>query len=137
MPGSSLWLLPPPNHPLTPLLPTLLQRTRTHFTSPHSFIPHITLTSSIPTSAHGDGSSPQKWLDGLSFPPAEDVEVRFQGLDSESAFFRKLYVGCEKSGGLRRLGAVCRGVVVVEEKEKEKEVEAWVEGSWRPHLSLL
>ncbi|KAF2856418.1 2',3'-cyclic-nucleotide 3'-phosphodiesterase [Plenodomus tracheiphilus IPT5] len=133
MPGSSLWLLPPPTHPLTTTLPTLISKTSTHFSSPHRFIPHITLTSSIPPSSYIN--NPQAFLDALVLPSANDVVVTFEALASEDVFVRKLYIKCGKSGGLAELAGVCRGVVPgFEEQEK---VEKWVEEEYRPHLSLL
>ncbi|KAF2447991.1 hypothetical protein P171DRAFT_429577 [Karstenula rhodostoma CBS 690.94] len=47
MPGSSLWLLPPRGHPLDAALSTLIAQTAAHFGSPHTFLPHVTLTSEI------------------------------------------------------------------------------------------
>ncbi|KAF2131658.1 hypothetical protein P153DRAFT_365228 [Dothidotthia symphoricarpi CBS 119687] len=130
MPGSSLWLLPPPSHPLNTLLPSLIKSTSSHFASPHTFLPHITLTSDIPPSTYA--ADPQTWLDGLALPAGKDVQVKFEGLGSEAVFFRKLYVKCEKNGGMKMLGRVCR-----QEIDGEEEVEKWVEGVWTPHLSLL
>ncbi|KAL5431277.1 hypothetical protein PMIN05_009628 [Paraphaeosphaeria minitans] len=47
MPGSSLWLLPPRGHPLDAALSKLIAETAAQFGSPHTFLPHVTLTSEI------------------------------------------------------------------------------------------
>jgi 2',3'-cyclic-nucleotide 3'-phosphodiesterase len=129
MPGSSLWLLPPSDHPLNKLLTTLIHQTSQHFNSTHLFLPHITLTSEISPSKYG--IEPQAWLNSLSLPAAKDVRVDFEKLASEDVFFRKLYIKCEKSG-LVDLGMVCR-----REVNDDAEARKWAEESYTPHCSLL
>lgn len=133
MPGSSIWLLPPTDHPLNSLLPSLIDKTSAHFKSPHRFLPHVTLTSEIwPTSY---GSEPQKWIDSLDFPLRAKVPVRFEKLDSEDVFFRKLYIKCEKNDALKQLVLHCRQQVKgYEEVEK---ASVWVGEEYTPHVSLL
>jgi len=134
MPGSSLWLLPPSNHPLQSLLTTLIEKTSAHFSSPHLFIPHVTLTSEIKPSVYGEGDEPQKWLDGLKLPVKGEVVVKLGGLNSEDVFVRKLYSGVRKDG-VRELGVVARRWV--EGFEGEGESRRWAEEQYVPHLSLL
>ena len=96
MPGSSLWLLPPPNHPLNAVLFMLIQETAAHFDSEPLFLPHVTLTSEIDPSVYG--SEPQSWLDSLELPSSAQVQVKFGHLNSEDVFFRKLYISVDKEG---------------------------------------
>ncbi|KAF2637992.1 2, 3 cyclic phosphodiesterase [Massarina eburnea CBS 473.64] len=145
MPGSSLWLLPPPTHPLTPHLTSLIRKTSSHFSSPHLFLPHVTLTSGIEPKVYAGGA--QAWLDGLPFLAGGsegDVVVRLEGVRSEDVFVRKLYVKVRKEGveaeGLRGLAGVVRREGVMGgkgEAEAEAEAERWVREVYRPHLSLL
>ncbi|CBX92897.1 similar to 2',3'-cyclic-nucleotide 3'-phosphodiesterase [Plenodomus lingam JN3] len=133
MPGSSLWLLPPPTHPLHTLLPTLISQTSSHFHSPHRFLPHITLTSEISASSYS--SDPQAWLDALHLPSTDGVVITFQQLASEDVFVRKLYVQCAKTAGVRDLARVCRQEV--EGFGEEEVAKGWAEQQYNPHLSLL
>ncbi|AEO64410.1 uncharacterized protein THITE_2126759 [Thermothielavioides terrestris NRRL 8126] len=78
MPGSSLWLVPPPTHPLHDILTTLITRTlparfpletsSSPAVAPHFFAPHVTLTSEIAPAQYNDNGGPQAWLDSLPFP---------------------------------------------------------------------
>ena len=132
MPGSSLWLLPPQSHPLTPVLTTLIKTVSTHFSSPHAFIPHVTLTSEISPSTYE--KDPQVWLDSLDFLKADDVSVRFERLETSSVFFRKMTIRVAKEG-VRALATIAR--TVVEGSAAEEQPRKWVEESFEPHLSLL
>ncbi|KAF2018732.1 2, 3 cyclic phosphodiesterase [Aaosphaeria arxii CBS 175.79] len=132
MPGSSLWLLPPSTHPLSTILPTLIDKTSTHFSSPHRFIPHVTLTSEIDPSTYSP--NPQQWLDSLPFPSASSATVKFGRLRSEDVFVRKLYIGVEKAG-VKQIGKVTRQRV--KGFEGEVEAERWAKEKYGPHLSLL
>jgi len=132
MPGSSLWLLPPPSHPLNSILKTLIAKTSSHFSSPHLFLPHITLTSDIsPTTYSPD---PQAWLSNLSVPQASDVKVKLGTLNSEDVFFRKLYSKVEKDG-VKQIGKVARKTV--EGFQREDIAGKWAEEEYMPHCSLL
>ncbi|KAF2804792.1 2, 3 cyclic phosphodiesterase [Mytilinidion resinicola] len=132
MPGSSLWLLPPSSHPLNLLLTSLISKTNARFNSPYTFLPHVTLTSDIPSSAYS--SDPQAWLDELAknFPPAADVSVQFEKLEVGSIFVKKITVRVRKDG-VRGLAETARGVVEAGDGEAEK----WAEEAYLPHLSLL
>ena len=133
MPGSSLWLLPPSDHALNSILPRLIQETSSRFHSPHSFLPHVTLTSDISPSTYS--SDPQAWLNSLRLPSGNDVQVKFEKLASEDVFVRKLYIKCTNTDGLKKLAGVCRqGVNGFGEKEKAME---WANAKYHPHLSLL
>lgn len=135
MPGSSLWLLPPKDHPLNGILTSCIQRTSGYFHSPHLFLPHITLTSNITPSTYSP--DPQKWLDNLDLfgTPPTSVEVNFTHLESQDAFFKKLYISVLKEAGLIEIAKRARRVVPGEEDEAE--AERWAVEEWGPHLSLL
>lgn len=145
MPGSSLWLVPPPSHPLhtiltnliTSLLPSHLSSSSPSTTTtprPPTFSPHLTLTSSIDPATYG--ADPQAWLDGLPFPRrggGGEVQVRFGRVATEDVFFRRCYIRCGFDG--------VRGVVAVaREGGVGGDVEGWL-GEWReafgPHVSLV
>jgi 2',3'-cyclic-nucleotide 3'-phosphodiesterase len=133
MPGSSLWLLPPANHPLNDILPTLIDKTSKQFNSPHRFLAHITLTSEISPSKYG--SDPQAWLDSLSLPASKDVNIEFERLGSDEHFFRKLYIKCQKTDGVKKLAQQCRQQV--QSFEEGAKARSWAEEQYMPHLSLL
>lgn len=133
MPGSSLWLLPPKSHPLSTVLPTLIHDTSSHFKSTHSFLAHVTLTSEISPSTHS--SDPQVWLDSLALPSGDDVQVKFEKLASEDVFFRKLYIKCHKTGGVKKLAEACRREV--DGYDEEFKASNWADEEYNPHLSLL
>jgi len=133
MPGSSLWLLPPADHPLNDVIPSLIDKTSKQFNSPHRFLPHVTLTSEISPSKYG--SNPQAWLDSLNLPAGQNVKVAFERLGSEDVFFRKLYIKCEKHEGLNQLAKQCRQQV--NGFAEEAEASSWAEEQYMPHLSLM
>lgn len=132
MPGSSLWLLPPEGHPLYAILTTSISQTSTHFSSPHLFLPHITLTSNISPSTHSP--NPQQWLDSLQLPAAITVRAKFGKLNSEDVFFRKLYIQVGKDG-VADIAKAARGTV--DGYQDEEVVQKWVDLEYVPHLSLL
>lgn len=134
MPGSSLWLLPPEAHPLNNVLTSLIKRTASRFGSSDLFIPHVTLTSDL-VSPSSYGSDPQKWLESLDLPVGDDVQVEFDKLDSEDVYFRKLYIKCQKTAGLKALAKVCRKQVA--DHEEEDKARKWAEETYIPHVSLL
>lgn len=134
MPGSSLWLLPPEAHPLNEVLVSLIKRTASRFGSYDLFIPHITLTSDL-VSPSSYGPEPQQWLDSLDLPAGGDVQVEFDRLDSEDVYFRKLYIKCKKTGGLKALATVCRQQVA--NHEGQETARKWAEETYNPHVSLL
>lgn len=132
MPGSSLWLLPPPEHPLTTILTSLIQTTSERYESPHLFIPHVTLTSEIEPSTYQE--NPQEWLDSLPFPQGAEVRVNLGRVQSENVFVRKLYLTVEHQG-VKGAATVARRTV--KGYEEQGQVTTWVEEKFRPHLSLL
>lgn len=141
MPGSSLWLLPPPTHPLYSKLQTLISSTIPTLlfpppssTTPPSFSPHVTLTSEINPSIYGD--NPQQWLDSLSWPKANGVGIKFEGVRTEDVFFRRCYLKVRKEDGIKELAALARGEGVLVGKGKEA-VREWVDESYMPHCSLM
>ncbi|KAF2120901.1 2',3'-cyclic-nucleotide 3'-phosphodiesteras-like protein [Lophiotrema nucula] len=134
MPGSSLWLLPPPSSPLNSLLTSLIAQTSSHFSSPHLFIPHVTLTSSISPSTYA--SDPQAWLDSLPLPPSSSVSVTFGELESRDIFVQKLFILVKKDG-VKELGKVCRRVVNGYDDKDGLGAEKWAEDEYMSHLSLL
>lgn len=183
MPGSSLWLTPPPSHPLYEILTTLIESTlpkllshgpeESSSVSPHPpvFAPHVTLTSNIDPAVYG--SDPQGWLDSLPFacPPSwrlkEEEEasllegsttaptVLFERVNSEDVFFRRCYLKCSFTDGVRLLAGVSRawGVHGGDGKVRRRgddgaqamlvlgdKTENWL-GEWKeafgPHVSLM
>ena len=139
MPGSSLWLVPPPSHPLHGIITTLITTTLpSKFPSeagggggsnPVLFATHMTLTSEIlPATYNKDSGIPnlkhlptdeekqhaQTWLDALPLPPANKVHVRLDRVDTQDVFFRRcfirvLYEGVEDIVGIAREYSVTRG----------------------------
>jgi 2',3'-cyclic-nucleotide 3'-phosphodiesterase len=132
MPGSSLWLLPPKEHPVNDLLSKLIDSTSSRYGSPHRFIPHVTLSSEISPSLYS--SDPQAWLDSLKLPSG-NVQVKFEKMASEDVYYRKLYIKCEKLEELKKLAVVCRRKV--EGYGDEKTTMDWGNKEYNPHLSLL
>lgn len=133
MPDSSLWLLPPADHPLNAVLASLIRQTSSHFDSTHLFLPHVTLTSEISPSSHS--SDPQAWLDALDLPSGNDVRVKFEKLASEDVFVRKLYIQCAKTNGLEKLAGASRREV--DDFGDDAKVSEWVNDKYNPHVSLL
>ncbi|KAK8016897.1 2- 3 cyclic phosphodiesterase [Apiospora rasikravindrae] len=94
MPGSSLWLVPPPTHPLHATIAELIERTLPStfpdLTGP-AFAPHMTLTSGIDPAVYAD-AGPQAWLDAVPWPRAADVDVRLERVATQDIFFRRCYL---------------------------------------------
>jgi 2',3'-cyclic-nucleotide 3'-phosphodiesterase len=146
MPGSSLWLLPPPSHPLhsilstlvTSTLPSLLPAESSSSTlAPHFFHPHMTLTSEISPALYGD--NPQEWLDSIPFPSTSQVRVRFKDVATQDVFFRRCYlrVGVE---GVREVVGIARARGVEGENEVGEKTKRWIEWwlkEYGPHVSLM
>lgn len=133
MPGSSLWLLPPVDHSIDGVLTTLIDKTSVRFASKHRFLPHVTLTSEISSSTYD--RDPQKWLDALSLPAGNEIQVSFEQLNSEDVFVRKLYIKCNATNSIKQLAQQCRRQV--SGFETEENARQWVEEKFNPHLSLL
>lgn len=166
MPGSSLWLTPPPSHPLHGIIitliestiPDLLSKPEPNTSAPHPpiFAPHLTLTSNIDPAVYG--SDPQGWLDALPFAlpllrPGSGSDgparVLFERVKSEDVYFRRCYIECSFTDSIRRLAGVARawGVhgdgeirredgVAVLGEQTEKWLEEWKE-AFGPHVSLM
>ncbi|KAF1930988.1 2',3'-cyclic-nucleotide 3'-phosphodiesterase [Didymella exigua CBS 183.55] len=134
MPGSSLWLLPPDSHPLNERLASLINSTASHFNSTDLFVPHVTLTSDL-VNLSSYGSEPQTWIDSLDLPGGGDVKIEFEELNSEDVYFRKLYIKCQKTEGLKALAKACRKQV--SDHEDEGIARKWAEETYNPHVSLL
>jgi len=104
-----------------------------------TFIPHVTLTSDI--DLFSLKPNPSAWLERLAIPQVEDVKVKFQSVEVGQTFTKKLFVRCEKSG-LEGLGELCRWQAVespggISGDDGRNRAEAWAEGIWDPHLSLM
>ncbi|KAF2706713.1 2, 3 cyclic phosphodiesterase [Pleomassaria siparia CBS 279.74] len=132
MPGSSLWLLPPSDHPLDATLTNLINSTSTRFNSPHLFVPHVTLTVDINPATYA--TEPQAWLNSLILPDRGNVKVQLGELQSDDFFFKKLYFNVGKHG-VGDLAKVAR--MKVNGFEEEETANMWVEKEYKPHLSLL
>lgn len=142
MPGSSLWLTPPPSHPLHAVLTKLIETTiPAQFPDttprPPSFSPHMTLTSNVDPSIFAD--QPQRWLDSIAFPPASRVHVKLERVKTEDVFFRRCYIKCAFDG-VRDVAAISRARGVEGETEVGEKTEAWL-AEWKeafgPHVSLM
>lgn len=151
MPGSSLWLIPPPNTPFTRQLNQYISATVPfRFPSskkPPSFIPHITLTSNIPFSLHDTSpDTAQVWLDCLELPlPSQStgeegeeqqkIHVELCALEAGEAFFKKLTLKAKKDPGLVKLAVACRAQGALSgDFEKAR---TWGTHDYEPHLSLM
>lgn len=142
MAGSSLWLVPPPSHPLHAALTKLIEATLPaqfphEAPRPPVFAPHLTLTSMIDPSLYG--SDPQGWLDGIRFPRGSDVQVLFERVKTEDVYYRRCYVKCSFEG-LRDVAGIARARGVLGEYEVGDETEKWLaewKGSFGPHVSLM
>ncbi|KAF2842108.1 CPDase-domain-containing protein [Patellaria atrata CBS 101060] len=158
MPGSSLWLIPPRNSPVYSIVQTLIDKgIPSLFPSinPPTFPPHVTLTSSIPSSVYTT-SSPQAWLDSLQLPTGDEIDVRIIGLDVGNVWNKAITLivskGSEEGNdgashgqmtALMRLAVECRERGVesnasgqVGDKGKVR-AKKWVAEDWEPHMSLL
>ncbi|KAK4165614.1 putative cyclic phosphodiesterase [Cladorrhinum sp. PSN259] len=147
MTGSSLWLLPPPSHPLRPILTTLISQTvPQHFphltSSPHVprefFTPHMTLTSDIAPSLYTSTAGPQQWLDSIPFPAGKQVQVKFRRVRSQEVFYRRCFISVEYEG-VKDVVGISReyGVEGVGNKQKVKEWLEWWRGEYGGHVSLI
>jgi 2',3'-cyclic-nucleotide 3'-phosphodiesterase len=167
MPGSSLWLVPPPSHPLHGILNKLVSTTlpdrfpresaSSPAVAPHFFAAHMTLTSEIDPARYG--SDAQAWLDSIPWPSSSPsssggnggggVRVRFERVDTQDVFFRRCFIrvgfdGVREVAGLAREYGVVKGGNEGEEGTKKllfsKETEEWLDW-WRaeygPHVSLI
>ncbi|KUI59973.1 2',3'-cyclic-nucleotide 3'-phosphodiesterase [Cytospora mali] len=142
MPGSSLWLTPPPSHPLHAILTKLIETSiPAHF--PHTtprppiFSPHMTLTSNVNPSIYAD--QPQEWLDGIAFPPASEVDVEFERVKTEDVYYRRCYIKCAFEG-VKDVAAIARARGVEGEAEVGEKTKAWLvewKEAFGPHVSLM
>ena len=137
MPGCSLWLVPPPSHPLHAILSTLISKTLpSKFpgkTEP-DFPPHMTLASNVLPSTYGD--DPQTWLDAIPWPAAS---VRFETVKSEDTFFRRCYLKVTFTG-VRDIAGLAWARGVGEEESVGERTESWLEewtAGFGPHISLI
>ncbi|KAK3682316.1 2',3'-cyclic-nucleotide 3'-phosphodiesterase [Podospora appendiculata] len=149
MPGSSLWLLPPPSHPLhatlskliSSTLPSLEPSAASDRVSPHFFAPHMTLTSGISPSLYSE--DPQGWLDSIPWPRAEQVRVRFEGpgVQSQDVFFRRCFIKVQlddvrEIAGLARAWGVNGREDVVPGSKTDEWLREWPR-EYVPHVSLM
>lgn len=135
MPGSSLWLVPPPDSDLdnaislliTSSLPSTFPSTR-----PPKFAPHITLTSDITLE---DASDSQKWLDGLSLSLPSGMRVAIREVEVGEVFFKKVTMRVEKDDALLKLAALCRAAGV--QGADDGGAKTWARDNYLPHCSLM
>jgi 2',3'-cyclic-nucleotide 3'-phosphodiesterase len=140
MPGSSLWLVPPPSHPLGQILAKLIEDALpANFPNEAgpSFAPHMTLTSNIPPPTYGN--SPQEWLDSIPWPSQQEVKVIFESVKSEDVFFRRCYIKVAFEG-VRAIAGLARARGVNGEETIGSATEEWLQ-DWKvefgPHVSLI
>lgn len=101
----------------------------------HPFAPHVTLSSHIPASTIGP--SPQDFLDTLRLDDfaKSAVHVHFAGVKKGTAFFKKVYLQCERDAGLVALALRCREVGVLD-GHADKAAQ-WAGSEYDPHFSLV
>ena len=140
MPGSSLWLVPPPSHPLHKIVSELIAEDlpfRFPDVTGPSFAPHMTLTSEIDPAIYGN--KPQEWLDSIAWPAAGDVQVRFEAIRTEDVFFRRCYIKIAFEG-VKDVAGIARARGVIGEETVGSKTEQWLD-EWRsafgPHVSLI
>ena len=73
-------------------------------------------------------------LDALDLGSLPAVRVRFAGVQAGAAFFKRLYLQCERDAGLVALAARCREVGVCEGDARK--AERWAGVEYDPHCSL-
>ncbi|KAK9378592.1 2',3'-cyclic-nucleotide 3'-phosphodiesterase [Kockiozyma suomiensis] len=141
MPGLSLWLSPPPNSSLNPILTDListLSDTVADPPAPH-FLPHITITSHIPTT-----SNPEEVV-AFAAKYARDSQLKIQitGLDFGPAYLKKIFLRIEKSNQLTNLAEnvrrkyACGQWYSLNDDEAAAQASEWVSSEYDPHLSLV
>lgn len=139
MPGSSLWLVPPPSHPLHDIITKLISSTLPSLfpnssSSPPFFSPHLTLTSNIDPTVYG--ADPQAWLDSIPFSSARVV---FERVMTQDFYYRRCYIKCAFES-VRDVAAIARARGVEGEETVGAKTEAWLDewrGAFGPHVSLL
>jgi 2',3'-cyclic-nucleotide 3'-phosphodiesterase len=142
MPGSSLWLVPPEDHPLYKTITSLIESTLPsqfpQLTGP-LFAPHMTLSSNIDPSLYVTEGA-QQWLDSIPFASASDVSIRFTDVKTQDFFFRRCYISVELKEGVRQLAGIARARGVLGEEEVGEKTKSWLEeweGAFGPHVSLI
>ena len=147
MPGSSLWLVPPPDSALYAALSTLITTSIPSIypnANPFTFHPHITLTADTVAAPSSTSKGPtpeeiQQWLDGLDLPSTTTINLNVQIKEPQvgTPFFRKLTLRCENTSELKALAAACRKKAGSGTGFGEEEVQCWVEVEYGPHASLM
>lgn len=132
--GASLWLVPPSYSPIYFHLSYLVARdipSKFPGLSTPFFIPHVTLTSGVPT----DLGDAEAFLDKLSIPATNEVAITFEALDIGEELVKKCTLRVTKSWGLEALAKECRRMGV--EQGDEEKAEKWVKEEYGPHCSLM
>jgi len=80
-------------------------------------------------------SNPQEWLDALDLEGLTPPNVHFATVIVGNAFFKKIYLQCDKHEDILELATMCRSYGV--EKGDDKAARKWVKGQYDPHCSLL
>ncbi|KAK4186399.1 putative cyclic phosphodiesterase [Podospora australis] len=150
MPGYSLWLVPPPNSPVSDTLQNLISSTlpakfpeeaasSPRLPKPQFFFRHVTLTSEIPPSFFKD-KTPQDWLNSILWPSADSVSIKFEKVKSQEFFYRRCYISVDYDSVKHLAGlARARGVNDEEDAEGEKTQQwlSWWREAFGPHVSLM
>ncbi|KAH6645951.1 2',3'-cyclic-nucleotide 3'-phosphodiesterase [Truncatella angustata] len=141
MPGSSLWLAPPSDHPYHEILSELITKSLpSEFPSVVGppFSPHMTLTSNIDPSVYGD--NPQQWLDSIPWPTGDEVKILFRGIRTGDVFFRRGYIKVYDTEPVKSLAGLARARGVEGEDSIGPKTEKWLKewtASFGPHVSLI
>lgn len=135
MPGWSLWLVPAQgsqvDRNVAKLISTTVPSVLPALGNVPNFAPHLTITSQVPPGRVKD--KPQEWLDALDLSKINTVHVRFESLESEDKFFKRLIIRCETDPALLELAVQCRAQGV--ESGDETKARKWIE-DYDPHCSL-
>ena len=128
-PGLSLWLVPPEDshvyNALNKAITEIVPHEAGASDSAPRFEPHLTLASRIPRQSIT--SDPQQWLEEIDLPTISEVEVRWHELAVGDAYFKKLFIRCQRSSSLLQLASSCRVFSSAESGEAQ----------YDPHVSLL
>ncbi|KAK9461243.1 2',3'-cyclic-nucleotide 3'-phosphodiesterase [Lipomyces oligophaga] len=143
MPGLSLWLSPPPSHPLTSALTSLIaslsdELSSTAETNPH-FLPHITITSNIPPTIDPEVivAFAAALFSSSSSTTSTSLDVNLTSVDFGPAYFKKIFFRVERSAGLLYLASKVRHSFVPGYALIPGSAEIWTGNEYDPHLSLV
>jgi hypothetical protein len=121
--GYSLWLLPSTNSKIAISIVSAIKSLGC------SFAPHVTLASKIPLSVPIDDikSSLITYFNNHSLP-----HVHINTLDTDSEFFKRIFLRCQKTDSLVSLARFSKETFV----DNNEDIDQWTE-DYDPHISLI